>query len=114
MLFGSKKDKIASMAAKGKQSPKLCEYCFDHDPEIRAAAAEAIGKTQGDAGYNALINLLRDPDDIVRVASAKALGVMGSKNAMEHLRYMMNHEGSSEAMKEACKASMAALSSKKD
>lgn len=111
--MGNKLEKIAALGEKGKQS-KLLGYCTNKDAEVRAAAAAALGNTKGDDGYNALINLLRDPDDIVRVASAKALGVMGSKNAMEHLRYMMNHEGSSEAMKEACKASMAALSSKKD
>ena len=92
MLFGSKKDKIASMAAKGKQTPKLCEYCFDRDPEIRAAAAEAVGKTQGDAGYNALINLLRDD---------------------EHLRYMINHSDNAE-MQEVCRNSMAILNRKHD
>ena len=94
MLFGSKKDKIASMAAKGKQTPKLCEYCFDRDPEIRAAAAEAVGKTQGDAGYN-------------------ALGEMGSKNAIEHLRYMINHSDNAE-MQEVCRNSMAILNRKHD
>ncbi len=113
MLFGSKKDKIASMAAKGKQTPKLCEYCFDRDPEIRAAAAEAVGKTQGDAGYNALINLLRDEEPKVAIAAAKALGEMGSKNAIEHLRYMINHSDNAE-MQEVCRNSMAILNRKHD
>lgn len=111
--MANKIDKIAALGEKGKQS-KLLGFCTNKDAAVRAAAATALGKTKGDDGYNALINLLRDPDDSVRVASAAALGVMGSKNAMEHLRYMLNHDGSSEAMKEACKASMAALSSKKD
>ncbi len=113
MLFGSKKDKIAAMAAKGKQTPKLCEYCFDKDPEIRIAAATAVGKTKGDAGYNALVNLLRDEEVTVQIAAAKALGEMGSKNAMEHLRYMGNHTDNEE-LKAACHASMAILNTKHD
>ena len=111
--MGNKIEKIAALGEKGKQA-KLLGFCTNKDAEVRAAAATAIGKTKGDDGYNALINLLRDPDDSVRVASAKALGAMGSKNAMEHLRYMMNHEGSSDELKAACKASMAALTSRGD
>lgn len=111
--MGNKTEKIAALGEKGKQS-KLLGFCTNKDAEVRAAAATALGKTKGDDGYNALINLLRDPEDSVRIASAEALGVMGSKNAMEHLRYMMNHDGSSDAMKAACKASMAALSNKRD
>ncbi len=111
--MGNKIEKIAALGEKGKQA-KLLGFCTNKDAEVRAAAATAIGKTKGDDGYNALINLLRDPDDSVRVASAKALGAMGSKNAMEHLRYMMNHEGSSDTMKAACKESMALLTNKKD
>jgi FOG: HEAT repeat len=111
--MGNKIEKIAALGEKGKQS-KLLGYCTSKESEVRAAAAAALGKTKGDDGYNALINLLRDPDDSVRIASAAALGAMGSKNAMEHLRYMLNHEGSSDAMKAACKASMAILTSMKD
>ena len=108
MLFGSKKDKIEAMGKKGKQTPKLCAYCFDRDPEIRVAAATAVGKTKGDAGYNALVNLLRDEEVSVAVAAAKALGEMGSKNALEHLRYVINHSDNAE-LQEACRNSMAIL-----
>lgn len=108
MLFGSKKDKILAMAKKGKQTQKLCDYCFDRDPEIRAAAALAMGGTKGDAGYNALVNLLRDEEIEVAIAAGKALGEMGSKNAIEHLRYVINHSDNAELI-EVCRASMASL-----
>ena len=99
------------MGAKGKQTPKLCDLCYDRDPEIRAAAAAAVGKTKGDPGYNALVNLLRDDEMIVAIAAAKALGEMGSKNAVEHLRYCINNS-TNEELKAACRESMAMLNRK--
>ena len=99
--------------ATGKQTQKLCDYCFDRDPEIRAAAALAMGGTKGDAGYNALVNLLRDEEIEVAIAAGKALGEMGSKNAIEHLRYVINHSDNAELI-EVCRASMASLNAQHD
>lgn len=95
-LFPTKKEKIAKWAAKGVQHELLCEYCFDMDPEIRALAAAAVGNTKGDRGYNCLINLLRDDEIDVQIAAAKALDMMGSKNAIEHLRYAAAHTDNAE------------------
>ena len=100
-LFPTKKEKIAKWAAKGKQTEQLCEMCFDLDPEIRALAATAVGHTKGDRGYNCLINLLRDDEIDVQLAAAKALDMMGSKNAIEHLRYAANHTDNAE-FKQLC------------
>ena len=47
------------------------------------------------------------------IAAAKALGEMGSKNAIEHLRYMINHSDNAE-MQEVCRNSMAILNRKHD
>ncbi len=110
-LFPTKKEKIASWAAKGKQTEKLCEMCFDLDPEIRALAAAAVGNTKGDRGYNCLINLLRDDEIEVQMAAAKALDMMGSKNAIEHLRYAAAHTDNAE-FKQLCLNTVANLLAK--
>lgn len=110
-LFPTKKEKIAKWAAQGKQTEQLCEFCFDLDPEIRALAATAVGNTKGDRGYNCLINLLRDDDPDVQKAAAKALDMMGSKNAIEHLRYAANHTEDAE-FKSLCLNAVANLVAK--
>jgi HEAT repeat protein len=57
----------------------------DHDPLVRAAAAEALGQTDRDDAAAPLVSLLNDPEARVREQAAAALGELGSPRGVTAL-----------------------------
>ncbi|GHU77617.1 hypothetical protein AGMMS49992_26130 [Clostridia bacterium] len=108
-MAGSSSEKIQKFAQSGKGA-KALPYAVSKKADERAAAATALGFTTDDDSYNALVNLLRDPDSTVCINAAGALDKLGRKPAAEHLRHAANHT-SDEAIKIACNAAAASLSS---
>lgn len=61
----------------------------DDDPNVRAAAVEALGRRSGEAAAAATVELLRDPAWFVRVHAARAAGhVAGAAAAPELARLL--------------------------
>jgi HEAT repeat protein len=57
----------------------------DQPQSIREKAVEVLGRLKDLPSIQRLINLLRDPDERLRAVSCRALGDMGSADAMEDL-----------------------------
>jgi len=72
----------------------LIDRLSDTDPEVRAAAAEALGKIGAKAAIQALENRMNDnaEESKVRVSAAVALGKMGNKKAIEFLINMLTDQ----------------------
>jgi len=72
----------------------LIDRLSDTDPEVRAAAAEALGKIGAKAAIQALENRMNDSaeESKVRVSAAVALGKMGNKKAIEFLINMLTDQ----------------------
>lgn len=107
----SSESKIAKIAEYGekKKYGKVVGFLSNREPEIRAAAADALKNFPTDECYNELIILLRDPDLSVQKAVVSSLRAIGRKEGVEHLRHLMN-TAKDESLKEACQQAIHALS----
>jgi len=83
----------------GKEAvPYLLEACQDKDPGLRAAAAEALGKSytgDDDKAVTLLTNLMKDDGEMkVRIGAIRGLGAMGpkAKAALPTMKEMMGKE----------------------
>ncbi len=78
--------------------PYLIESCKDKDPGMRAAAAEALGKSytgDDDSVVSMLTTMSKDDGDMkVRIGAIRGLGAIGpkAKSALPTLREMMAEE----------------------
>jgi hypothetical protein len=71
-------------ANKGGTSPAALRELLGHRrPELRKAAAEALGSQGARAQGQALLPLLDDPDATVRSAALAALATLGERRALE-------------------------------
>ncbi|MBN1267323.1 MAG: HEAT repeat domain-containing protein [Anaerolineales bacterium] len=86
------KDQLIAM---GKEAvPAVIVCLMSQSPaHQRAMAAQVLGEVGGTDAVNALINMLRDPEMLVRGFSAEALGKIGDKRAVAPLREMANRQG---------------------
>ena len=100
-------EKILMLGEKGK-TDKLLKMSASKKVEIRAAAAEALGKTKAEKAIFRLQELIRDPEIQVQIAAAKGLGEMGNKLGVEYLRKQMG-DTNNEEMKEACRVAIAKI-----
>lgn len=91
MMFGSKTEKITKLAEK-KKSDKITSFLNDKDKTVVLAAINGLGDAGGEAGYNALVPLLRNQDAEVRAASATAIGKTGFPQGRTHLSYHLKNE----------------------
>ena len=65
---------------------KLAAYLRDSNPEVRAAAARALGRIGSETGIQPLVAALEDSDPTVRSEVVFALGQIGSAEARDGLR----------------------------
>lgn len=96
-------EKIEKLAAK-KKGDKITKYLTSKDTSVRIAAMKALGKCDGENGFNALINSLTDPEAEVRMAAAESLGETKKDVAFTHLSHNLSSEKDERvirAMKEA-------------
>jgi HEAT repeat protein len=100
-------EKILMLGEKGK-TDKLLKMSANKKVEIRAAAAEALGKTKAEKAIFRLQELIRDPEIQVQIAAAKGLGEMGNKLGVEYLRKQMA-DTTNDEMKEACRVAIAKI-----
>lgn len=69
----------------GGEVESLIEELKDGNPDIREAAAYALGETRDHRAVGHLIPLLKDGGDFVRISAAEALGSINDPGATEHL-----------------------------
>ena len=103
-VFGlSKEKKIESIIECGrdKRTNKVLKAAVSKDPEIRIAAAKACKYLRNGEAYQALTNLIRDPDISVRVEAITSLGKFGRPEAISHLMHMKEN-ADDETIKNAC------------
>lgn len=107
MFFTNKTAKLEKLAEKGK-ADKIVPFIKDKDPEIRAAAAKALGKIDTDESMNALIGALHDRELKVRMNVVSSLVAIKKPNAAEHLRHAYGSTSEPEFV-EACKKALSAF-----
>ena len=103
-------EKILMLGDK-KKTDKLIKMAGNKKPEIRAAVAEALGRTGAEKGIFKLQEMIRDPEISVQIGAAKGLGIMGNKLGVEYLRKAMADSNNDE-MKEACRVAIAQIAAK--
>lgn len=89
MSVEKKAEKIIELGAK-KKTAKVLKFVTAKEPELRAAAAKALADIRVDESYNALTDLIRDPELAVRREAVIALGIFGRKAGAEHVRSVMS------------------------
>jgi HEAT repeat protein len=68
--------------------PRLIEALHDHDANVRASAAVALGRTGGATAVELLLGLLDDPNRTVRQRALLALGATGASEAQSLLLHV--------------------------
>ena len=105
-MFGNKAAKIGKLSAK-KKSDLLVKYLDDRDLSIRLAAIKGLGEAGGEAAFNNLTILLRNPDASVRRAAAEALEALKDPKASAFISARLKEEtdeGAKTAMRRALNA----------
>ena len=90
-MFGNKMEQV-SKAIEKKSASKLIKLCEDTDQEVRMAAIAGLGVVGGDDASNYLVFHLKNPNPEVRVAIAKALGILGDMHTKAFVLAQMNKE----------------------
>ncbi|MFH1530310.1 MAG: hypothetical protein ABIK09_06190 [Pseudomonadota bacterium] len=101
MLYSALKDKdvtlrrSAAMALRDTLDPevqsKLMEASVDPDLEVRLTVVDAATTLSNEQGDRILLSLIDDPDDKVKLAVVKAIGVRKIKEAIEKLKFRVDH-----------------------
>jgi HEAT repeat protein len=79
--------------AKGKSRTFLLNALQDSSPKVRSAAAGSLGASEDDLEVvDALLQLLHDADEQVRVNAAAKLGYLGNPRAIPALQALLNDE----------------------
>ncbi|MGC4091765.1 MAG: HEAT repeat domain-containing protein [Polyangiaceae bacterium] len=73
-------------------SDAVAPYVSHRKPEIRRAAALALGSTGGASAVTALRRALSGPDSAVRGVAATGLGTLGAKEAVDDLFTVLSHD----------------------
>ncbi|MGD2105530.1 MAG: HEAT repeat domain-containing protein, partial [Anaerolineae bacterium] len=95
---------IDALARVGTPSVEALTTCLeDGDPEVRATAAELLGKTGDDRAVEPLTVHLEDEIASVRRAAAEALGTLGDTRAMDSLIELLADDSAS-VRRAACHA----------
>lgn len=105
--MGISLEKIAKWE-KSKKVKKLLRVLNDDSVEARIHAIRALATIQNPDILNPLVNLLRDPNPDIRLASVEALGKIGSGKTMEFVRFMLEKENDTKVL-EAAKIALATI-----
>lgn len=73
-------------------SPMLLNELYNDEPEVRAAAVEALAEQKYDSATEAMSLLLKDKEWKVRSQAARGLGVLGSMQALPALQEALKDE----------------------
>lgn len=93
----------------------LMDACGDESARLRANAAALLGRLKERDATEALIKLLRDPPWDVRAEAARALGLIGAKNALPPLKMLAEQlqrrgmDARTTATREACAIALVRL-----
>jgi len=98
------KKKVEKWAQK-KNTGKLLKAITVEDAEIRVSVIKALGETKDENAMYTLINLLKDPDAVIRAAAVDALGVMANGRSLEFVRQLWNIE-TDESVREKAKSAI--------
>jgi len=79
-------DEVPTEGAEWARAEALVDSLSSNQPELRMAAANALGRIGSKAGTKALVRHLEDPDSRVRARAARALGRIGDPRAIAGLR----------------------------
>jgi hypothetical protein len=83
----------AKLLARGADEPAagdaLVVAARDDNANVRAAAAESLGREQSESGVHTLISLLLDPSSAVRVHAARSIGRRGTVAAAGRLAELL-------------------------
>ncbi len=90
-MFGNSLSKVQKLVEK-KKDGELAKLAGSKDEVVRMAAIAGLGKVRGEAGFNALVALLRDPDAKVRAAVAGAMGEYGDPKLRAHIEHLLKSE----------------------
>ena len=90
-----------SLSRKREKRPAL----KDNDPQVRAAAIDAIGKIKDRDAVDPLIRCLNDREVIIRIGAAEVLGKLGDRRVRGPLKALEDDPSSEvrEAMEMALK-----------
>lgn len=103
----SKLEKFEKLAEKGKIA-KIAPFMKNIDPEIRAQAAKALAKSDGDESFNLLIGAIHDRELAVRMTAIESLVAIKRPAACEHLRHAYGPTSEPEFVA-ACKSALTTL-----
>lgn len=90
-MFGNKLAHV-SKAIEKKNATKLISLCGDKDQDVCLAAIAGLGSVEGDDSSNYLVAHLQDPNPKVRIAIAKALGMLGDMHTKASVSAHMKKE----------------------
>ena len=102
-MFGNKMEQVEKAIEK-KNAAKLIKLCEDSDQEVRMAAIAGLGSVGGDETSNYLVFHLKNPNPKVRIAIAKALGILGDMHTKAFVSAQMNKEKDPDVREALCKA----------
>ncbi|WP_135807148.1 HEAT repeat domain-containing protein [Halorussus marinus] len=92
-LIGALSDEeVPTDGAEWARAEALVDLLSADQPELRMAAANALGRLGNRAGTKALIGRLGDPDTRVRARAARAIGRIGDPRAVSALRKALGDE----------------------
>lgn len=77
----------------------VAAHLKDADPEIRAEAAHVLGLAGNPAALGVLRRMLRDPNNYVRIAAARAMWELGSTEGLKPLYAIINTPPAGQASK---------------
>ena len=106
-MFGNKLSKVDKLV-EHKKGDGLAALGHDKNQEVRLHAIAGMGKVGGDACYNTLVSLLRDPDPAIRGAAAAAMAQLGDPRARGHIEHQLAQETDPQ-VKPALKAALAKI-----
>ena len=86
---------MARLGAKDDESIRLfIDALLDPDPDVRADAAEALGRVKAESAVAALLaNVEGDPEGDVRIAAVRAVAEIGSTTAVDRLVRCIRESG---------------------
>lgn len=90
-MFGNKMNRIDGLVRR-KKGDALAALGNDKKQEVRLSAIDGMWKVGGDACYNTLVTLLRDPDPVIRGAAATSLGELGRSHGRVHIEHQLAQE----------------------
>ena len=112
-MFGNSTNQMVHLVQK-HQWDKVGKKLQGADVPTKIAIVSACGDSSDEEAPTALINLLRDSDDGVKLEAVKSLGKVGHDNAKTQLQWLSdNSAGEKKEIKEAIGQAISKISKRK-